>query len=76
MPHETWVESVHAVVVLEAGVEVGEEELLVHCRSLIADYKCPSSFEFIDGPLPTTPVGKIRKNVLRDPFWADQDRQI
>lgn len=76
IPHETWVESVHAVVVLEAGVEVSEEELLAHCRSLIAGYKCPRSFEFIDGPLPTTPVGKIRKNVLRDPFWADQDRQI
>lgn len=25
---------------------------------------------------PGTPMGKVRKNVLRDPYWAGRDRKI
>jgi long-chain acyl-CoA synthetase len=70
------VEAGHAVVVLEDGADVTDKELAEHCHGLIAGYKCPRSFEFIAGPLPTTPVGKIRKNVLRDPWWKDHERRI
>jgi acyl-CoA synthetase (AMP-forming)/AMP-acid ligase II len=31
--------------------------------------------EFV-GALPRTPVGKIQKNVLREPYWAHRDRRI
>jgi long-chain acyl-CoA synthetase len=76
IPDPLWVEAVHAVVVLEDGTEVTGKELSDHCHGLIAGYKCPKSFEFVAGPLPTTPVGKIRKNVLRDPWWEGQGRHI
>jgi long-chain acyl-CoA synthetase len=76
IPDPVWVEAVHAVVVLEPGAEVDGSELDRHCRRLVANYKVPRSYDFVEGPLPTTPVGKIRKNVLRDPFWTDQARRI
>jgi long-chain acyl-CoA synthetase len=76
IPDPVWVEAVHAVVVLEPGAVADERGLDTHVRGLIAGYKVPRSYQFVEGPLPTTPVGKIRKNVLRDPFWEGQDRRI
>lgn len=76
IPDPVWVEKVHAVLALHAGESLTAEEIIAHCRSRIGAYKCPRSVEFVDGPLPTTPSGKIRKNVLRDPWWAGQDRTI
>jgi long-chain acyl-CoA synthetase len=76
IPSERWGEAVHAIVVLKDGAEATEEELIVHCRKLIGSYKCPRSVEFRTEPLPTTPVGKIRKNVLREPYWRNRDARI
>lgn len=76
IPDEAWVEAVHAVVVLEDGAVVTQQQLIAHTRGLIAGYKTPKSIEFIEGPLPMTPVGKIRKNVLRDPYWVNKERKI
>jgi long-chain acyl-CoA synthetase len=76
IPSEQWGESVHAVVVLKDGEAATPEELIAFCREHIGGYKCPRSVEFRAEPLPTTPVGKVRKNVLRDPYWAGRDRKI
>lgn len=76
IPSAQWGESVHAVVVLKNGASVTEEELTVHCRSQIGGYKVPRSYEFRSEPLPVTAVGKVRKNVLRDPWWAGHSRKI
>lgn len=66
LPSEKWGETVHAVVVLRAGTSATEQEVIAHCRELIGGYKCPRSVDVRSQPLPVTPVGKIRKNVLRD----------
>jgi long-chain acyl-CoA synthetase len=63
-------------VVLKDGQSASAEDLIAHCRSLIGGYKCPRSVEFITEALPTTPVGKIRKNVLRDVYWVGRTRKI
>ena len=76
IPSERWGEAVHAVVVLKDGAHASAEAIIAHCRSLIGGYKVPRSVEFRDQPLPTTPVGKVRKNVLRDPYWKDQGKKI
>lgn len=76
IPSVQWGEAVHAVVVLRDGAQASTDELLAHCRRHIAAYKLPRSIEFRAGPLPTTPVGKIRKNVLRDPHWAGREGRI
>ena len=76
IPSERWGESVHAVVVLKDGASATADELIAYCRTKIGGYKCPRSVEFRDEPLPVTPVGKVRKNVLRDPYWVGRERKI
>lgn len=76
IPSQEWGESVHAVVVLKPGANVSEEALTVHCREHIGGYKIPRSYEFRNEPLPVTPVGKVRKNLLRDPHWDGHERKI
>jgi long-chain acyl-CoA synthetase len=76
IPSAQWGESVHAVVVLRDGASVTEAELDSHCRMQIGGYKVPRSYEFRDEPLPVTSIGKVRKNVLRDPYWVGRDRKI
>ena len=65
VPDEKWGERVHAVVGLVRGGTVDAEAIIAHCRSFIAGYKCPKSVEFTAEPLPLSPVGKVRKDVLR-----------
>ncbi|KAI3604128.1 Long-chain-fatty-acid--CoA ligase (plasmid) [Cupriavidus necator H850] len=75
VPSAAWGESVHAVVVCKPGASVTAEELMAHCKPLIAGYKCPRSVEFRDA-LPLSGAGKILKTDLRKPFWATQARQV
>ncbi len=75
-PDETWGERVHAIVRLRGEVGLTPDELIAHCRTLIASYKCPRSVEFRTEPLPLSGAGKILKTELRKPFWPDGARRI
>ncbi|MDZ4355645.1 MAG: long-chain fatty acid--CoA ligase [Variovorax sp.] len=75
VPSEKWGESVHAVVVLKPGQSVSEAELIAHCKTLIAGYKCPRSVE-VRTELPLSGAGKIQKNKLRESHWAGRGRQV
>lgn len=68
IPNEKWGEGVHAVIVLKPGTALSLEEIQDHCKKLIAGYKCPISMEFRDR-LPMSPVGKVLKTTLREPYW-------
>jgi long-chain acyl-CoA synthetase len=48
VPDTTWVQSVTAVVVREAGATVSAEEIVEHCGARLAPYKKPRSVEFVD----------------------------
>ena len=78
VPDDEFGESVKAVVQLVPGI-VGDEaladELIAHCRSLLAGYKAPRTVDFID-EVPRTGTGKIQKAPLRAPYWAGRDRRI
>ncbi len=74
VPDERWGEAVHAVVVIRSPVTA--DDLIAHCRSLIAGYKVPRSISFQTEPLPKSGPGKVLKRELRDPFWASQDKSI
>src|SRR6185369_5154761 len=39
VPHEKWGETVLAFVVRRPGVDLGEQEIILHCRSILAHYK-------------------------------------
>ena len=75
IPDPKWGEAVHAVVVRKPGAEATAEDLVAHCRTLIAGYKCPRTLEFRDA-LPLSGAGKILKTTLREPFWAGQEKKV
>jgi acyl-CoA synthetase (AMP-forming)/AMP-acid ligase II len=75
IPSEHWGEAVHAVLVLRPGMTATQEEIIAHAKSLIAGYKCPRSMQVVDS-LPLSGPGKVLKTKLREPFWADHDRQV
>ena len=64
IPHETWGEAVHAVIVPQASFPVASDILLSHCRERLAGYKLPKSFEY-RLELPRNANGKVLKRVLR-----------
>jgi acyl-CoA synthetase (AMP-forming)/AMP-acid ligase II len=75
VPHERWGETPKALVVRAPGVEVTEQELIDHCRTQLAKYKCPTSVDWIDA-LPRNPSGKILKKDLRAPYWEGRERFV
>jgi acyl-CoA synthetase (AMP-forming)/AMP-acid ligase II len=75
IPHERWGEVPAAHVVLSPGTSVSEGDLIEFCSSKVARFKRPRVIKFVES-LPKTPVGKIRKNELREPYWAGQNRNI
>ena len=50
LPHDSWGEKVHAIVRLNGGESLTELELIEHCKTLIAAFKCPKSIEFREDP--------------------------
>ena len=63
-PDERWGESVKAFVVRKPNGTVTEDQIIEHCRSLIASYKKPERVVFIEA-LPRLPNKKIDKKQLR-----------
>jgi long-chain acyl-CoA synthetase len=76
IPDERWGETVHAVVVPREGVVLTAEQLIAHCRTRIAGYKCPRSIEIRAEPLPLSGAGKVLKTLLREPFWRGRERRV
>jgi long-chain acyl-CoA synthetase len=76
IPDEDWGEQVKAVVELRGSAQPGQDEkILGWARQRLAKYKCPRSVDFVDA-LPRDPNGKLKKRLLRDPYWEGRERQI
>ncbi|MFJ1733490.1 fatty acid--CoA ligase [Streptomyces sp. NPDC088254] len=75
VPDERWGEAVRAFVVLRPGTTVKPRELKLHLQGLVADFKTPSGYEFVES-IPRNPSGKILRRELRARFWAGRDRQV
>jgi long-chain acyl-CoA synthetase len=76
IPDDRWGEAVHAVVTVRDTLAVDQEELIAHCRALLAGFKIPRAIELRDEPLPKSGAGKVLKTELRKPHWASHGRQI
>ena len=63
MPDGHWGEVPCAFVELKEGTMASEEEIVRHCRGLLAGFKIPK--RVVLGALPRTATGKIQKFVLR-----------
>ncbi|HUF92507.1 MAG TPA: AMP-binding protein [Candidatus Limnocylindria bacterium] len=75
VPDDKWGETIKALVVLRAGTAATEADLIEHCRSRMAHYKCPTSVEVRDA-LVRTATGKLQKFKLREPYWAGRTRRV
>jgi long-chain acyl-CoA synthetase len=63
VPDQLYGEEVAAFIVLKEGKQATEEELIAHCQSELADYKCPKSIRIVKG-IPKGPTGKLLKREL------------
>ena len=69
VPDDRWGERVHGIIRLRDGHESDGEQLIAHCKALIANYKCPRSIEIRTEPFPLSAAGKILKRELRAVHW-------
>ncbi len=76
IPDSQWGELVTACVVLKPGMALSANELTTHCRQFLANYKIPRRVEFSDTELPKSGAGKILKRILRERFWAHEERAV
>ncbi|HYP54428.1 MAG TPA: long-chain fatty acid--CoA ligase [Pyrinomonadaceae bacterium] len=63
VPDELYGEEVAAFVVLKAGEQATDEELISFCRAHLADFKCPKKIRFVE-EMPKGPTGKVLKREL------------
>ena len=63
VPHESHGEEIKAFLILNAGAEVTEDEIVAWAKEEMAGYKYPRMVEFVDA-LPMTSTGKILKREL------------
>lgn len=75
VPDEKWGEVPKALVVLKQNAQAGELELIEHCRSCLAHYKCPRSVAFLES-LPRTGTGKPLKRDLRRKYGQDEATRL
>jgi acyl-CoA synthetase (AMP-forming)/AMP-acid ligase II len=76
IPDAQWGELVMACVVLKPGMALSANDLTSHCRQFLANYKIPRRVEFSDTELPKSGSGKILKRILRERFWAHEERAV
>jgi long-chain acyl-CoA synthetase len=76
IPDPQWGELVMACVVLKPGEVLSANDLMAHCRRSLANYKIPRRVEFLDTELPKSGSGKILKRILRERYWAQQERAV
>jgi len=76
IPDPQWGELVMAFVVPKPGKALSADDLISHCRRSLANYKIPRRVEFSQTELPKSGSGKILKRILRERFWAHQERPV
>ncbi|MBM3554881.1 MAG: long-chain fatty acid--CoA ligase [Alphaproteobacteria bacterium] len=75
-PDAKWGETPVAVVVVDGKTPVSAEELQALCAERLGGYKKPGKVEIRTEPLPKTPVGKIKRKDLREPYWVGHERRV
>ena len=73
IPDDKWGEVPAAYLLLKAGATLTEAEVVAQCEAKLARLKRPRLVKFVDG-FPKTPIGKIQKNVLKEPYWQGRKK--
>jgi acyl-CoA synthetase (AMP-forming)/AMP-acid ligase II len=69
VPDEKWGESVLAVVALEDGSVVTEEELIEWARERVGPVKRPRTIVVSADPLPKSAAGKLLRRQAKEKYW-------
>jgi len=64
-----------AYIALKAGTTLTEAAVTLHCEQHLARFKRPRLVKFVTD-FPKTPIGKIQKNVLKEPYWEQRAKKI
>jgi acyl-CoA synthetase (AMP-forming)/AMP-acid ligase II len=75
VPDERWGETVKAVVVLRAGAQASDGDLMDFCRGRLADFKRPRSVDFVP-QLPKNGNGKLSRKDVREHYWRGRERRV
>jgi long-chain acyl-CoA synthetase len=75
VPQDEFGEQPLAFVVPRSDPPPSVDELLGFLDGRLATFKKPRAFEFVDA-LPTSPMGKVLKTELREPYWAGRERNV
>ena len=80
VPDERWGETPSAVCVVASLDDFNEsevaEEIRRMCGERLGSYKKPGVVTFTTEPLPKSPVGKVQRRTLREPFWSSHERRV
>ena len=76
IPHEKWGESPAACCVVAKNAAVTADDIREMCANSLGSYKKPAEVFFQTDPLPKSPVGKVQRKVLREPYWVGMDRRV
>ena len=74
IPDDKWGEVPKAFVTVKEGRQLAATDIIEHCRTILAHFKCPKVVEF--GTLPKTSTGKVQKFVLREKEWGGHKARI
>lgn len=75
IPDEKWGELPAAYVQLKPGATLDVETVVERCRQNLAEFKRPRLVKIVE-EFPKTPIGKIQKNLLREPYWQGKQKKI
>ncbi len=75
VPDEKWGEVPAAYLQLKPGASLDVAEVVERCRQKLAEFKRPRLVKIVD-EFPKTPIGKIQKNLLREPYWQGKQKKI
>ncbi len=76
IPHEKWGESPAIVCVIAKDAKIDEQTIIDMCVEELGSYKKPSLVVFTTEALPKSPVGKIKRKDLREPYWQGHARRV
>jgi fatty-acyl-CoA synthase len=75
IPDVKWGEVPAAYVALKPGATLDPETVVARCQQQLAEFKRPRLVRIVDD-FPKTPIGKIQKNLLREPYWREKLKKI
>ena len=69
IPHPEWGQEIKAVVEPVDGSSLSADDVMAYAAQHLAKFKRPRTVDLVDA-LPREASGKLKKRLLRDPYWS------